>query len=505
MKELLEVSQVLTRYKLSKIKVLGQDKGQADRYNQFYNDLLEKRFTTDEAAAAHFFGGKASGANYIKFKNNFKRRLFNSLFFIDLKQAEFNDHQRAYYNCYKDWALVKILLGRTAVHAALELSKKILRQAIKYEFTDLVVDVTAILRRYTGTVFIDKPKYRKYRQLHREYLEIWQGELLAQEYYEDLIINYVNSRASQTQLAEAAQQFYLELEPLLKRFQAYKLHLFANLIAVIHCDATKDHHQMLAVCQRALAVFQEKPYRPKVALSIFQHQQLSCFIQIGRYKEGNIAALDCLNQLDEGTVNWFKTLELYIILSFHAGLYNQAYNLFLEGVGNKRFSYLSPYYKEIWTLFGAYLYFLRKTGQVDLEEVGEPKKQFKIGRFLNEVPHYSKDKRGMHIPILVIQVLILIVNKKYAETEKRIEALEKYCSRHLRKDDTFRSNCFIKMLIHIPKAGFHKTAVIRKVKKYQAKLKSMPIHKTHQAYGIELLPYEVAWELIVQSLDNKWH
>ena len=39
------------------------------------------------------------------------------------------------------------------------------------------------------------------------------------------------------------------------------------------------------------------------------------------------------------------------------------------------------------------------TGNIELKEDDKIFNKFKLGRFLNETPIYSKDKRGMNIPI----------------------------------------------------------------------------------------------------------
>lgn len=128
-----------------------------------------------------------------------------------------------------------------------------------------------------------------------------------------------------------------------------------------------------------------------------------------------------------------------------------------------------------------------------------------MARFVNEMPLYSKDKRGMNIPILIFQILSLIYYKRYDDAIDRMEAIEKYCSRYLRRDDTFRSNCFIKMLLVIPAQGFHKSAVLRHAEKYHKMLLSMPIDMANQSHDVEIIPYEDLWEMVLESLQNKIH
>ena len=96
----------------------------------------------------------------------------------------------------------------------------------------------------------------------------------------------------------------------------------------------------------------------------------------------------------------------------------------------------------------AYLYYLRESNLILPEEDEKAMiSRFRMARFLNETPLYNKDRRGLNIPILIFQILFLILTKRYDETIDRIEAIEKYTTRYLKKDDNFRSNCFVKMLL----------------------------------------------------------
>ena len=121
------------------------------------------------------------------------------------------------------------------------------------------------------------------------------------------------------------------------------------------------------------------------------------------------------------------------------------------------------------------------------------------------MPTYSKDKRGLNIPILVVQLLFMIAKKDYDQTIDRFEAIKKYCSRYLKKDDNLRSNCFINMLLQIPSASFHKAGVERKAKKYWDRLQSTPLEFAKQSQEIEIMPYEDLWELILESLEPKFY
>ena len=118
---------------------------------------------------------------------------------------------------------------------------------------------------------------------------------------------------------------------------------------------------------------------------------------------------------------------------------------------------------------------------------------------------FSMDKKGVNIPILIIQLLFLLQRKEHGKFIDKCEALNAYSYRHLKKDDTFRSNCFIKMLLLLPKCNFHRIAVERKSKLLRAKLASVPLEIARQSAEIEIVPYEDLWGIVMDMLEAKFY
>ena len=61
------------------------------------------------------------------------------------------------------------------------------------------------------------------------------------------------------------------------------------------------------------------------------------------------------------------------------------------------------------------------------------------------------------------------------------------------------------MLLQIPACSFHKAAVERKTAKFLNRLKGMPLDVAKQSHEIEIIPYEELWELVIDSLENKFY
>jgi hypothetical protein len=218
------------------------------------------------------------------------------------------------------------------------------------------------------------------------------------------------------------------------------------------------------------------------------------------FEKGEVVIQQYQSIFEEGSFNWYKLQELFFLLAMYTRHYTQAFEV-CEMVQKKMRSGSHPVQiAEMWKIYEAYVQFLVMLDKVKLPQGYTSK--FKVARFLNEIPTYSKDKQGMNIPILIIQILFTISERNYMQSIDRIEAIEKYCSRYLKQNETFRSSCFIKALLQIPAASFHQDVVMKKAQKYIDMLHTQPLEVAYQTHEIEIVPYEHLWEMALETLGT---
>lgn len=504
MQALQELAFIVNKHKLRNIELAANFSDNQTKMAEFYNLLLENKFHSDDDAAYFFYRSDRKNSNYQKLKSNLRKRLINSLFFIDVKQPYYADRQKAYYESYREWAAVKILLGKNAKNAGISLCHKILKEAKKFEFNEMVMDIARTLRLHYGSKVGDPKKFEFYHDMYKEYEQIYIEENKAEELYVRLIMGFVNNKSQKNEIHSKALEYYNILKPIAASNQSYRVHLYATLIQFVASTSVNDFEKTLKISEAAIRFFESKPYEAKVPLQVSYSHQLVCFTQLKQFDKGKIAAEKCLEQSEEGNFNWFKYLENYFFLCMHTEKYLEAFQILVRVKSHKRYRFLSLNAQEIWKIFEAYIYYLISIGKINAEKVDIGKQKFSVTKFLNDTPIFSKDKRGLNIPILIAQILYLIHQKKYDQVIDRIDAIERYCTRYLRKDDTFRSNCFIKMLLQIPVSGFHRNGVERRAARFYKELTSNPLEVSSQSHDIEIIPYENLWELALNSLETKF-
>jgi len=463
-----------------------------------WDGIAKGKFSTDEAAAKALYDESFEGSKYRKLKSDFRERVLDAVLEIDGNQKSYSDYQKAYYECHRHWTVVRILTGQNANAAALSVATRLLRQAEKFDFTLLAMDIASYLRTQYGLRESNDKKFREANEVFEKHRKTYDAENQAEALYTTLIVRYVNNRSAQTDVSKLATEYWELISPNMERYSTYKLQMYGYMIGLMRHTAANDHAQALIACNEALHFFKGRAYEPRVPLQIFYYQRLICNIQLRQFEAGQESADYCLKIMQEGTFNWFKYRELYLQLSLHTGEFVQASSILSETLQNARFEFLPENVKEIWRIYEVFVQYLILAGKAPAKSSG-PK--FKLAKFINDTPIFSKDKSGINIAIIVVKMLLMLQERRFAQMLDDVEAVEQYCYRHLRGDNAQRSYFFLKMLLHIPTSGFDPVQSVAKADRYLQKLKETPLQVANQTHEIEVIPYEMLWDIAIESLS----
>lgn len=504
MHELRELVSIVTKQKLRSASLLALKSLQPGPLSmQLYDLVADGKVDTDEQAMALLYPNNPdANISYQRIKKALRDYLVQMLLILDVQQPHYNSRQRAYFELCKKWGALKILWGKNAHRATLQLAEEIQKQALRYDFTDMALDVARVMRLYYGSIEGNAKKYEQYGEQVHHLEQVLYYENLAEELYTNLVIRYVNNKATKHDVPHVARQYFERIAEALDKYDTYRLHFIGRLIEVIIYTSVNDYRKTIEICDKAIRFFEAKNYVANVPLQAFLYQEMVCFVQLRDYEKGRQAAERGLQLLEQGSFNWFKYQELFLLLALHSRQYQEAYRIYKVTVKHRRFSGLPEGIRQIWKIFEAYLFYLIQIGRIQPDESETVINRIRIRRFLNDLPIFSKDRRGMNIPILIFHILYLILTKDYDAVIDRMEAIKKYTSRYLKRDDNYRSNCFIKMLLVMPDAGFHRAAVMRRAETYVKMLKRVPLDFANQSHDIEIIPYEDLWEMALDSLQN---
>ena len=501
MQDIKEIILILNQNNVFPFLYLEEDEETAagSKLLALYKGFSEGVFHTDEDARLAIYGPEKPEATYRKLKSDLREKLFESVININTEQSVFSDYQKAYYQCHRHWVIVRILTGMNANTSAMSLATKLLKQADKFNFTLLCMDITSYLRIQYGLRESNDKKFLEADQQFRDYRELYDSECLAEQLYTHLIVKHVNNRSAHEEVHQLSGAYMERLKPLLASQKSYKLQMYGYLVGLLHYTSMNDYEGALEYSKMAIDFYEQRPYEARVPLQIFYYQNLICNIQLRRFDAGEQAARQCLKFMKEGMFNWFKYQELFLHLSLHTGEFKRASDTLYQILNHPRFPFLPDNVKELWGIYEAYIHYLYLFGKVNHPLAGK----FKLSRFISNTFIFQKDKGGVNVAIIIIRLLILLKERKLDILLDEYDAINQYCYRHLRGENTKRSFAMIKMLLTAPMAQYDADEIEKKVVKLKSRLKESPFQLDNQTHEIEIIPYELLWQMAMDDLRQR--
>jgi len=501
MKVLIEIASIVTKKKVKKIEIFDDHvfRQKNSKFNEFYESLSANKFKNDRDAAMHLYGCSPLDAKYRQLKSRFRKRLLNTLFFLDINKPSVSNYDQAYFTCNKEWTLVKILIANNAIHAAASLARGLLATALKFQFADVIVNSARILREYYADLG-DEKSYELYDSYSKQYAEILDAEIRSEEYYQRVVMLYRKPANKSGDLLQRMDTYCHALMGLSESFQSPVIYYNMFLVWIMRYEMLCDYEAMLEVCNQAEEYISRNPvFHQEDKQIIFFTKKMSVYLHLGDYRLGRANAEKCLNEFPEGSESWFTFMEYYLLLALQTGQYFHAAAILNQTVSHGAFKKLEGTTKEKWAIFEAYvMYFADKTAISAKMWTGQRKRSAQLSRYMDDPQRYSRDQRTFAVLARVLQILQLVDKRNFAELNDQVEQLKVYASRQLDKDVHFRPIQFIRLLQQLRKAGYQPDE-ISNADKYYNRLAERPFSYRGALTELEIIPYEKLWEMVLSN------
>lgn len=501
MKRLKELVDLISPAKIKRAKLIDSSMGKKTKTMQLYYGIYYKKFSSDEAAVNALYGKKNVGTCYSKLKHDLERRLLNVMLASDLTTSKMNERQRAYYKYFKTWTAANILLRMGLFNYAIRLFEKTLKHFQKNDFTFLALESCRLLRNHYFRHVGDRKKGNHYHDLTNLYLEQYQVEVQLAGYMDQIISFYVKDKGDTSHLQKQIDQYVEAAQEIVPRQINGNIYYRLKMLEVTKYMNAYDYEKTAETCKNAVNYFVREKPDFRTYIIIFLNQWIISCTQLKKYHEAKQLVKRSFQYLERGEYNWFKVMEYQTHLAFNMQDYVLAYETYQVVIKHPGLSQLPEVIQEKWKLYEVYAQFLLKLGKVPLKE--PPKKKFRLYKFLNEIHIFSKDKRGLNIPITIIQACFEICTQRFDRMINRMEALDKYRIRYLNEQIYLRSNIFIKMLIQLVKADFCPYRVQEKVAPHLSELQRYPFNEMTKGHELEILPYTDLWNLLMEELKSQ--
>ncbi len=456
----------------------------------FYHALRNEKITT-KSQLIHSL--ELTEPYYWKLSGQLKERLLYMLFFVKLD----TEIRKAYIKVFLYYAISKILLGLGARSLASKIAEDTIQIAIKFELIDAAYWFARLLRYHHAAISGNQKKFTYFIELTNQYREILVAEDLADLCLSEVLICLINGKISDKELQEIVEEKIKLLEQY-KWVETFRFRLFYYNLLAHYKELGNENTGLIKVCDQSIEFFLNKPQQtPNATIISFLFKKVPAQIQLKIFEEAKETLEYGLSLVHPYDHNWYVFHQYYVIWCFHSKKYQAAWEIIKRLNEQKRMPDKSVI--EAGKIYKAFVYYFVIHGLIKTDD----ESNFNVFKFLNSVPSVSKDKIGFNVAIKIVEFLFLLTlgDKGRHKIIDQAKSLEEYNRNHLsRRKDVVRSYIFIKMLLQFPRGSFRKAVVEYKAKKYYKMLLDNPLNVSRQVKELEIVPYEVLWELALKSI-----
>ncbi len=470
-----------------------------DPLRSLYNILYSGQTFNNTEAAIQIYG-----KNEVKLFSSLKAKMKDILVKVISIQNVSNTRENIRYNrvlnSMRQNLAARIVLYKGSRNLAIDLLEDGMKSSASDYISYNVLDQLRLLTIHYGATHYNKYKLNKYFDQENHYVKLLEYESKAIHFYIDLKKLQLHSFADIGNAdKEKAKIYSLELSQInlsSRTFNFYKFQVFAKRF-----EFERNFEELLNLCAKAEFEFSTIQLYSVSSLMAIKQIRLWTLIQLGRFNECiNIGIPELINN-EIGATNWYSYLHYCLKAYLYNEDYEKAISLISYCINHNIFRKLNSDLKEVANLNLGYIHLIVDSGLAgDPKELHKSLPEFKLGKFLNTTPVFSKDKRGINVSILLMHIAFLLQRKDYNAIIDRIDSLNQYAYRYLRKDDSFRSNCMIKMVIQMTKADFNPIRTERYTADLRKQLGSVTLAGSGENIEVEIIPFEVLWDIMVKAL-----
>ena len=478
---------------------------QSSAYRKFYFSLIEQSLT-DEDYLRQFYKSTADLQKYRSFKTRYKEKLLNALYNCTLEDAiNLSEYREKELTLMKGVAVSTMLrnlnLRQESIDLLINLEK--LADNVDNRYFQLYIDTT-LIEELTFTRNGQRVNYFYERQnkthtLLNEIIKTHRNWSKIAGHY----LSISNSLKPHEQLNIKNDLLKIkDDQEILNSFFGSE-HLFTSLSLIANNE--KNTEEQIEIISEALTYFKSADSISKVGLHVNNLRLGIAYLFQKNFEKALSYLIEALNYSpNKKLISWHNHLRYIFITHMYLGDFKAACETISEIQTQNNLSKLPAPFSEPWYIYEAFIHFLIKTKKIDSDSIKDiPLRSFRLSRFMNEVSHFSKDKKGYNITINILQALFLIADKKYDAATDKFHALKQYSYRYLRKPEFIRPRTFINMLQSIPSGHFHKKLVEQRSAKHRKVLEDNPMDYSEKSLGLEIVPYEQLWQEVLHLLDPK--
>jgi hypothetical protein len=498
-KLLLELVHVANLKRISKIEIFDSNnlKNKSSKFNEFYLSLINGALRTDRDAATLLYDTTPADDRYRQLKSRFRKRLLNTVFFLNVNAPLRTKHEQIIADLHRDWALVNILRLYEAMQNVTSMARQILHTAEKIQCTPMKVQVLHLLSNVAAQQGLHK-EYKVYSQQLTDEMEVLNKEIEAEQILLRLCL--VQSGAVDGQ--ELDWEYWRQkLISLYETSPTERLKYISLLVGAMQYYEEGKYDLVNMICLQADAsltqadgVFSlEDRFR-------IRYLHLQSLYALGTADEAMKLVESCLRDFEDGSSYWLSVMDIAFLLALKSEHYGYAFSILQRILTHKQHARWSEVIKSQWALYQLALYVaLQWTPQ------NKPILQSKLFASLNlesviaKGPISGKNLRVYALWEMILKILLLIEHRLLKQAGTWIERLQKSTRSLPSSDQHARLIAFARCLQLLHRSDFNLSET-RFDNKYYLVLLNKPHRYEGKVDQLELIPYHQLWEIIFERL-----
>jgi len=436
-----------------------------------------------------------------KLSTSLKEKLYSKIFNFVPSKSKYSILQRNIIEIIKKSTIASLFKGLGYPKLATSIYESVYSKSRKYNYSMGVFESSRSL-------FISTANQGNIKQAQTYYdncinaLKFTENEIRAEWCAAELRNHFIKTKEITSELEAKAEHHFNSLNEIDINFTSRKFLRDFNTVGIIHFESKFQFQELCDFLKinidKAEVKFEDDRFL-NLLLRLYLSNYLLRIKDLASFEQ-NLEKLMPL--VIEKSSQWFRINELRMLYGLRKGDYDLSIGIYNTLKSQARFKSINADMRNRIELNWLYAV-ISKALLAGKREAKNVLSEVKLGKYLNSIPDFYRDKKGMNVAIIIVQLLYYIILKDLNQLDDRFEAVEKYLSRYMKTDPLYRSQCFVKMLLQVPKQNFHPVAIERHADRYYWNLKSLPFLDSHHPNEIELTEYEVLWDQVMDFLKDR--
>ncbi|MBI1183073.1 hypothetical protein GC194_02285 [bacterium] len=441
---------------------------------------------------------------FMMLRNQFIEKMIRYVLILNPKHITKSVFVLSFIDLIKVSSISRILMALGFNNSGVYLAKKATHRAIEIESWDIVLSLSSILNQFYALRANEK-RAREYSDLADYALEAIKVSREMRGMLNKWTLRFGRKRKADAEAISLLLEDIKVADEILEKHPTPSVMHYNYRIKLFYYDATMDYETTIKLCEEARAnLLAKQKIVDQNRLGIYHGTQMYCYLNLKRFDEAQVLAEQVNDFFNEGTLNWFISMEYYFVLSVQTANYSHAYELLEKAISAPTYNQLRGPRQQVWRLLEGYMQFIISSGLWEDKPHKIEVEQFRTTKFLNEVISLSWDKTGIQVSILILQIMFLLHQGKYEAIIDKKDALKRYVYRYLYTKENERSRVFLTLLLRVVELNFVYSEVSTRTKRLYNVLKSFEMNYLANLGGNEIVDYELLWEWVLETLKRNW-